>query len=176
MKPPDEEDEDGSRQLPSEEVVDAAKDLLANVELLDIRPTSLSASLAEGVGPGTHVDEVRMDVALSYAAEEGIYGNRFDYSFELVGQGETLGEIKFSIVIDYGVEEGFVPATDAADFVTSTTGYFAAYPYARELFQSLVARLQFDPVVLGMLKRGSMRPGSITLTPHRYADDSRQQD
>jgi hypothetical protein len=108
-----------------------------------------------------------MNVGLSFAAHPGMYGNRVDYEFVVGGEGEDqrLGIIEFSVLLDYRVDEGFTPDAEAADFVTSTTGYFAAYPYARELFQSLAGRLQFDPIVLGMIKRGSLRPGTISIAP-----------
>jgi hypothetical protein len=110
-----------------------------------------------------------MDLALSFAADDGVYGNRFDYSFVLKGDADedTLGRVEFSLLLDYDVVEGYKPDLEAAEFVTGTTGYFAAYPYARELFESLAGRLQFDPVVLGLIKRGSMRPGSISVVPQR---------
>ncbi len=110
-----------------------------------------------------------MNLAMSFAADEGIYGNRFDYSFVLKGddEDEPLGTIEFSLVLDYDVDEDYEPGLEAADFVTSTTGYFAAYPYARELFQSLASRLQFDPVVLGLIKRGTLRPGTVSIAPRQ---------
>jgi hypothetical protein len=153
----------------SVEVRAKAQDILAHVELLDIRPCSITASIEQGVAPGTHVASVEMDLAMSFAADEGIYGNRFDYSFVLKGddEDEPLGTIEFSLVLDYDVDEDYEPDVEAADFLTSTTGYFAAYPYARELFQSLASRLQFDPVVLGLIKRGTLRPGTVSIAPRQ---------
>jgi hypothetical protein len=159
--------EDAAR-APSTEVLSKAQELLSRVELLDIRPISMSASIEQGVGTGTRVASVEINLALSFAADEGIYSNRFDYRFVLTGNDEKpLGTIDFSLVLDYDVAEGFKPDPDAAEFVTGTTGYFAAYPYARELFQSLASRLQFDPVVLGLIKRGSMQPGTINVAPRQ---------
>jgi hypothetical protein len=153
---------------PSPELLSKAQDLLSNVELLDVRPCAITASIEQGVAPSTHVASVRMDIALSFAADEGIYGNRFDYEFELKGHAEeTLGRVEFSLLLDYDVEEGFKSDLDAAAYVAATTGYFAAYPYARELFQSLAGRLQFDPVVIGLVKRGSLQPGTVSVVPHR---------
>lgn len=149
---------------PSAEVRAKAQELLSHVELLDIRPCRITASMEQWVAPGTHVAEVDMDLAMSFAADEGVYGNRFDYSFVLKGDDEEpLGTIEFSLLLDYDVDEGYEPDVEAADFVTGTTGYFAAYPYARELFQSLASRLQFDPVVLGLIKRGTLRPGTVSI-------------
>lgn len=144
---------------PSAEVHAKAQELLSHVKLVDIRPLSITASIDQGVAPGTHVASVEMELAMSFAADQGIYGNRFDYSFVLKGDDEDhrLGTIEFSLVLDYDVDEDFEPNVHAAEFLTSTTGHFAAYPYARELFQSLAGRLQFDPVVLAFIKRGTLR-------------------
>ncbi len=154
---------------PSPELISKVQLLLSNIELLDIRPCSITGSIEQGVIPGARVASVKMDLAMSFAANEGVYGNRFDYTFELKGDADQdcLGKIEFSLLLDYDVTEGFMPELEAAEFVTSTTGYFAAYPYARELFQSLAARLQFDPIILGLIKRDSIRPGSISVVPHR---------
>lgn len=169
MPQPEQVEPSDESSVPSPELSAKAHELLDNVELLDIRPCVIKAKIGKGVPPGTHVASVEMDLALSFAADEGLYGNRFDYSFVLKGDSdeEALGEIAFSLLLDYDVTDGFEPDVEAAEFVSRTTGYFAAYPYARELFQSLAGRLQFDPVVLGLIKRGSMRPGSISVVPRR---------
>jgi hypothetical protein len=167
MPPPDSE-----LKEPPPEVLARAHDLVAHTELLDIRPCSLSAHIQQGVAPGARVASVEIDLALSFAADKGVYANRFDYKFVLRGgaEEETLGTIEFSMLVDYDVDENFTPDRDAAEFVTSTTGYFAVYPYVRELFQSLAGRLQFDPVVLGLIKRGEMHPGVITVVPRALGD------
>jgi hypothetical protein len=166
--PPPESAPDGP-SAPSAEVGAKAQELLSHVELLDVRPCSISANLEQAVAPGTHVASVEMDLAVSFAADEGVYGNRFDYSFVLKGDDEDapLGTIEFSLVLDYDIDEDYAPDIEAANFVTGTTGYFAAYPYARELFQSLASRLQFDPVVLGLIKRGTLRPGTVSIVPRQ---------
>lgn len=161
------------QEAPATPVVPAgARELLENAELVDVRPIDISASLAEGVSPGARVAAVRIDAVPNYAVGLGAYGNRFDYRFEMLAEDESaVATVTFSLVVDYAVGEDYLPDAEAADFVTTTTGFFAAYPYARELVQSLTARLQVDAVVLGMLKRGTMRPGSVTIAPFR-ADES----
>jgi hypothetical protein len=159
-------------RAPSPELLAKVQDLLSNITLVDIRPCAISASIEESVAPGTHVASVETDIQLRFAAEEGVYGNRIDCSFSLKGDadGEVIATIAFSLLLDYVVTDGFVPDEEAADFVTGTTGYLAAYPYARELFQSLAARLQVDPVVLGLIRRGSIRPGTISVVPDRLLE------
>ncbi len=172
MQPPEAREDSPGR--PSDAVVAAAQKLVNNAELIDVRTVHLAATLADGVVPGQHVAAVEMEVGLSFATGEGVYGSRFEYRFEFhTEDGSTLGNIEFSLVADYAVSEGFTPDDEAADFVTSTTGFFTAYPYAREVLQSLATRLQFDPVVLGMIKRDSMQPGTVTVAPHRPSNADR---
>jgi len=155
---------------PSPELLLKAQELLSNTELLDVRACSISANIDLNSAPGTHVASVKMDIGLAFAAEEGVYGNRFDYKFELKGDNpdnDALGTIEFSLLLDYGVTEGFTPDVEAAEYVSGTTGYFAAYPYVRELFQSLAVRLHLDPIVLGLVKRGELRPGTIAVARDR---------
>lgn len=72
------------------------------------------------------------------------------------------------------VDDGDYVMTDAAaDVLCSTTGLFAAYPYARELAQSLTTRLQQDPLVLGLLPRGGTTPAAVTrVSGHRSPSGS----
>lgn len=157
--------EQGADEAPSEALLTRARELLAHVTLRDIRPCSISASIEQGVAPATHIGEVVMELAMSFAVAEGFLGNRFDYGFLLKGddEDELLGTIEFSLLIDYEVEDDHEPDADAAEFLMASTGHFAAYPYARELFQSLVSRLQFDPLVLGLMQRDTLKPGTVSL-------------
>ena len=117
---------------PSPELLSKAQELLSNIELSDIRPCAISASLEGDVDPGIHIASVEMEFEQSFAADDGVYGNRFDYLFVLKGDADdTIGTIVFSLLLDYDVVEDFEPDVEAAEFVMRTTGYFAAYPYAR---------------------------------------------
>jgi hypothetical protein len=149
----------------TEELRVKVEDLIDHVELVDIRPARISATINDGVGPATKVDTVKAEMAAAFALGPGVYANKFEYSFELIGEAalETLGTIEFTLVVDYNVEGDFLPDPDAATFFLTTTGYFAAYPYARELFASLAVRLQFDPMVLGLIRRGTLKPGAISV-------------
>src|SRR5205085_4465470 len=87
---------------PTRETVALAREILDRVELLDVRPCAIHAELAEGVAPGEEVAGVDMDVAVSIAADEGIFGNRFDFTFLLNNDAEEeIGSVRFSLVIDY---------------------------------------------------------------------------
>lgn len=156
-------------QPPTPELLERARELLSHVDMIGVRASTIQAELAEGIPAGATPSAVTFDVDLAFAADDGVFGNRFDYKVEVLAEpgdderGEFLARIHFSLLVDYRVDDGYTPPTDAADHVASTTGYFAAYPYARELLQSLTARLHIDPVVLGLLNRGTLRPGSISV-------------
>lgn len=165
MSQPEEPSNGTVTASPSPELLQKASELIANIELFDIRPCSLMAKLSGSANPRDLVTSVKADVTLSYLNAEGQYSNRFDYYFKLNGESSEnlLADIDFSLILDYRVTEKFTPDSEAAEFVTKTTGLFAAYPYARELVQSLAGRLQFDPIVLGHLKRGSFTPESVNV-------------
>jgi hypothetical protein len=149
----------------TDELRSKVEDLIDHVEIIDIRPCHMTAVLNNEAIPASLVDKVNAEMAVAFTAGPGIYANRFEYRFELIGEAalETLGTIEFTLVVDYRVDDGYEPDHDAASYFSSTTGYFAAYPYARELFASLASRLQFDPMVLGLIRRGTLKPGAISV-------------
>lgn len=161
----EQESAEDAGEAPSEDLLTRTRELLSHVKLLDIRPCSISASMEQGVAPATHIADVVIELAMSFAIAEGFLGNRFDYGFLLKGdeEDELLGTIEFSLLIDYEVDDDYEVDADAAEFLMASTGHFAAYPYARELFQSLASRLQFDPIVLGLIRRGTLKPGTVSL-------------
>ena len=96
---------------------------------------------------------------------EDAFRNRYVWKAELVDSSAApVAELNATLEVEYDIREGFEPDTEAADAVASSTGFFAAYPYVRELFQSSTARLQIDPMVLGMLLAGSTQPRRVTIT------------
>jgi hypothetical protein len=70
------------------------------------------------------------------------------------------------LVLNWDVPDNLTPDPSAANFITGGTSYFAAFPYARELLQSLSARLGLDSVVLGPLCREHFAPEAITTIHH----------
>jgi hypothetical protein len=157
---------------PPVETAAAASELLANCRLIDVRPIRIFAEiLEEGFPPVTSVDFVP---TLELLAETGQFSNRFAYRFDLNdAAGQTVATVGFTLVLDWAVPSDFTPDRSAADFITRTTGYFAAFPYARELLHSLSTRLGIDPVVLGALNRENLAPTTVTiaLRPPGLDDD-----
>lgn len=142
--------------------------LIENTELVDVRPIRMTAELDDDLSPDAVV-ETTFSVVFAFASGPGSFRNKFDFAFDLLdAAGEAIGAVSFSLVVEYAVGDAdYEPTEEAADFFAGTTGYLAAFPYARELFQSLTSRMQFDPLVLGLLRRGTHEPR--TITSHRRA-------
>lgn len=98
----------------------------------------------------------------AYAVDEGSFANKIHWEARLTIEDDVVAEMAATFWIDYEVGEGFVPDAEAAEAIATTTGFFAAYPYVREFFQSTCARLQLDPLVLGMLLAGSTEPRLVS--------------
>jgi hypothetical protein len=132
----------------------AAKDLIDSSEIVDVRPVRVVAQFEGSGTPSSRIATANIEVASGFVADVGIFSSKFEFRIVLHAvEGEPIARFEFDLIVDYRVDDGFAPDRDAADFVTGTTGYFAAYPYARELLHSLSARLRLDPVVLGFLKK-----------------------
>lgn len=134
--------------------------MLDNCEVANIRLVDFSAKLVGGgeASTGTVSSET------SYLVDEKNFANRYVWRVDLTDEvGEAVAELAATIVVEYAVAEGFVPDEPAADAIAETTGYFASYPYAREIFQSNTTRLQLNPIVLGMLLHGATHPRAITV-------------
>jgi hypothetical protein len=145
----------------------SVEDLLRAADIANVRVVACSASLKneEQRSPGS----ASIQVAPAYRAYVGGMSNRFDYEVTIADRsGEDLAEITFTIAVEYVLPEGFEPDAEAVDYVCGTTGYFAAYPYAREVLQSLTSRLQLDPITMGLLHDPSMFPDLNSLRRPNY--------
>lgn len=154
---------------------EAVAEALSHLEIANIFATEISASIDGHPAP---IDLVEVGVDIDYMAREGEFSNRFawtvrmlhalgedqDGADEMEPQADTepVASFRFTFQVDYATEEGYRVGDAEAMAITRTTGLFAAYPYARELLQNLTGRLQLDPVVLGMLLRGELRPAGVT--------------
>lgn len=136
--------------------------MLAHCEMSNIRVLEFSAERFDDHGkPST----AHITSESSYRVSEHEFRNRYVWTAQLVDEEHlTVAELNATVLIEYDVHEGFQPDTEAADAIAGSTGFFAAYPYVRELFQSCTSRLQLDPMVLGMLLADSTSPRGVTLT------------
>jgi hypothetical protein len=154
---------------------EAVAEALSHLEVANIFPTEISASID---GPPAPIDFVETDVDIDYLAQEGVFSNRFAWTVRMLhdfsqgrdreegvesdGDSDLIASFSFTFQVDYATDEGYRVHDAEAVAITRTTGLFAAYPYARELLQNLTGRLQLDPIVLGMLMRGEIRPAGVT--------------
>ncbi|TCO15408.1 hypothetical protein EV652_12266 [Kribbella steppae] len=134
--------------------------MLAHCELANIRPVEFSGKRLE-VGGEPVAAKVSSEVA--FAVSRSFMANRLHWRVELADKEEVaVAELAAVFVVDYEVLDGFEPDEQAAEAIANSTGFFAAYPYARELFQSQTARLQLNPLVLGLLLQGASQPRAVT--------------
>lgn len=133
--------------------------MLEHCELVNIRVTEFGAHrLTSGEPVAANVSS-----DTSYAVEDSAFANRYLWTVEFVDEEQTpVAELTATILVEYDVSKGFVPDKGAAESIAQTTGYFAAYPYVRELFQTNASRLQLNPLVLGMLMRDATHPRTVT--------------
>lgn len=136
--------------------------MLNHCEMSNVRVLEFSAKrFDEHCAPTT----AHITSETSYQVNEDAFRNRYMWKAELVDDSSApVAELNATILVEYDIREGFEPDAEAADAICSSTGFFAAYPYVRELFQSSTARLQIDPMVLGMLLAGSTHPRAVTIT------------
>ena len=156
--------EDQSPHEPTVQVLAHTRALVDNVALVDVRTVRISAELSYGVEPTRPVDNLRFQQVNSFIADDGVFACRSEFDLTLVDSSEeSIARIEFALVADYSVAPGFTPDREAASFFANTTGYFAAFPFARELLRDITCRMSLDPVVLGLLPRQGMSPASIAI-------------
>ncbi len=135
-----------------------AHDLANNSEIVNVRVARLLAEMTtESLAPQP-VEKLRYKRTSSYAVGKGVFGGKFDFEFEFFEPSdERVARIEFSILVDHVItDEDFEPSNEAVDYFTSTTSYFAAYPYAREVLQSTTSRLGLAPHIMGLIRRDSL--------------------
>lgn len=138
------------------------RSLLARCEMSNVRVLEFSAKRFD---EHSEPSVAHMTSETSFLVNDQAFRNRYVWTAELVDDaGKPVAELKATLLVEYDIHEGFEPDPEAADAIAGSTGYFAAYPYVRELFQSCTSRLQLDPMVLGMLLADSTSPRGVTLT------------
>jgi hypothetical protein len=151
---------DRSEEMSGEPPFEEAQAALDRIELVNVVPTIIHADTHDNPNAAR---DVRFEVGAQINVAPGAFGNRFRYKIELLDDDEhPTATLDFEFQVEYEVKEDFEPSREVAEFLTRTTGLFAAYPYARELAQTLTARLQQDPLVLGLMPRGAGGPSRVT--------------
>lgn len=143
--------------------------MLDHCEMSNVRVLDFSAKRFDEHGEPS---SAHIASETSYLVNEQAFRNRYFWSAELVDNTSTpVAELSATVLVEYEIREGFAPDPEAADVIAGSTGFFAAYPYVRELFQSCTSRLQLDPMVLGMLLADFTSPRAVTLTRISDYDD-----
>lgn len=138
------------------------RSMLDHCEISNVRVQDFSAERFDDHGaPST----ARIESETSYLVNEHAFRNRYFWKAELVDNASTpVAKLSATMLVEYDIREGFEADPEAAEAIAGSSGFFAAYPYVRELFQSCTSRLELDPMVLGMLFAGSTSPRGVTLT------------
>jgi len=153
----------------SPDLLQRALEMLKRCDIANVRLSSFQANRRDGAGDAVRAD---VKVEIGYVAAEGLFANKFDWNVGLVDENEALvADMSATFIVEYRVAEDFIPDQEAAGHISGTTGYLAAYPYAREFFESTTARLQLDPLVFGLLRLSDMNPRSVaSVTSDRPSD------
>lgn len=142
-----------------EEVRTDAREALQRIQVVNVAPVAISAELLDADRPA---EGITYSVELQFRHGAGFFENRFRYDIKVVDAEKVpVAELAFTLRVEFDVESGYELPEGVPEFLTETTSYFAAYPYARELAQGLTTRLQLDPVVLGLLHHGSLDPSAV---------------
>lgn len=158
-----------STMVDDEQLIARMQTMLAHCELSNIRAVEFSGKRLEDGGEPARAN-VSSEVA--YGVSDSFMANRLSWRVELMDEAEVaVAELTATFVVEYDLLEGFEPDQQAAEGIANSTGFFAAYPYARELFQSQTARLQLNPLVLGLLLQGASQPRAVTAVSLSGASD-----
>lgn len=151
---------EGAEHSSPEPPLDEARSALDRIDLMNVVPVSIHADAHDNPNA---CSDVRYQVEAHFSVAPGFFGNRFRYKIDLLDDAEEpTATLDFELQVEYDVEEDFELGREVAEHLTRTTGLFAAYPYARELAQTLTARLQQDPLVLGLMPRGAVGPARVS--------------
>ena len=149
-------------EIDDEVLKERVRRMLDHCELSNVRVVEFSGKRFDD-----HGEPVTAHLAseAGYLVNEHAFLNRYVWEAKLVDANDApVAEFNATVLVEYDLHEGFEPDTDAAGAISGSTGYFAAYPYVRELLQSSATRLMLGPMVLGMLLAGSTRPRGVTIT------------
>ncbi len=154
----------------TEAVQQLVREMLDHIALGNIVATSIAASRDEDHGhEEPETASVLMDAA--YRAGLGLLQHRYHFLVELMSSNNNaVATFDFTLQVHYDVDDDYEPPAAAAEYFGETTGVFSVYPYARELAQSLATRLQFDPLIFGLMRRGGPI-GDIAMVRRQAAPD-----
>lgn len=135
----------------------------AVVELLSVSLRAVEAHLPE---PARIEGPVELDVSWETQAEQAEPAS-LQYSYRLVVAGSAAHDfhIECEFELDYRLPEDFEASTEDLTAFGEISASFSAFPYARELVQSLTTRASLPPLVLGTLRAPIDPPASTISEP-----------
>lgn len=147
-------------------VMASAQKLVSAIDLRNVRLISFHAARHEEQSGAPA--KANIQTTTQFVASKGLFATKFEWEVSLVDENnEQVAEMHATFIVDYSIPKEFEPDEDAANHVAATTGFMAVYPYAREFIQSASARLQLDPLVIGLLRISDMEPRSVTMVSRR---------
>lgn len=122
----------------------------AVAELLTVSLRAVEAHLPE---PERLDGPVELDVSWETRAEQPEPRSlRYSYRLAVAGSAAHDFHIECEFELDYRLPEGFEASAEDLTAFGEISASFSAFPYARELVQSLTTRASLPPLVLGTLR------------------------
>lgn len=137
--------------------------------VVDLSSVSLRAVDARLPEPALIEGLVELDVSWEAQAQESDPGC-LQYKYRLVVAGSPAHDfhIECEFELDYRVPEDFEASAEDLAAFGEISASFSAFPYARELVQSLTTRASLPPLVLGTL-RAPIDPPAPPISEHAPA-------
>lgn len=119
----------------------------------NLRTVSLRSVEAHLPAPEQIDGPIELDVSWEAAAESPGPGElRYSYRLAVAAPAAHDFHIECEFELDYLVPEEFEASDDDLTAFGDISASFSAFPYARELVQSLTTRAALPPLVLGTLR------------------------
>jgi hypothetical protein len=155
------------------ELINRGGRVASNCELLDVRPTRLSAELFASPHAAC---QVKVDIAASCRLDDtsrlAIYET--DFNVSVISGDQLVAALSARFVATFQLAEGFVAEPDEYQAFGDVTVLMSMFPYLREYVHSTASRLGLHGVVLGLIRQ----PAAQTLqarTPNQVRNQPNRQ-
>jgi preprotein translocase subunit SecB len=142
--------------LTTSELIKQGGRVAANCQLVDVRPTRLSAELLSRPGA---VCEINLDVSPSCRLDNTNLVYETDFTVNITSDGQEVAVLAARFAATFQIFEGFT--ADQSEYLAfgDVTVFMSMFPYLREYVHTTAARLGLNGVVLGLLHQ----PAALTL-------------
>lgn len=135
----------------------------AVADLLSVSLRTVEAHLPE---PAQIEGPVELDVSWETSAQQiDPESLRYTYRLAVAGSAAHDFHIECEFELDYRMPENFEATEEDLTAFGEISASFSAFPYARELVQSLTTRASLPPLVLGTLRAPIDPPASTISEP-----------